>query len=378
MPLIDTHCHDFAITRESSEFARCVAMSADPHDIEDDKSTLTYMNLINYMRRFYGLPENTPDDEVIRHRNSLYHNDPAAYVKSLLDDSKVKCFFNDIGAPVMGPRHPKEENEWFMKVMPKGSVREIVRIEPVMKDLFAEQRSFHDYLDTFIRRTKEQIRQHHAVGLKSVIGYHTGLFVNHVSDEKAKDGYDKYLSGKYTEEDEKNLRDYMIPIAMDICKETDLPMQFHSGIGAAPMCNMNKMNPMGLYNLMNDSRYKGQVKMILLHAGYPWTSLTGLLVNNFSHVYSDWSSMGYTAHTATYRMILQMLEMAPTNKVMYASDTGGYPETMWFTPVYFKEQLAKALEKYIADGIMTYDKALQISANICYKTAERVYSKVNE
>ena len=332
MPLIDTHCHDFALTRESVDFARCVSMTADPHDIEDDKSTLTYMNLINYMRRFYRLSEQASEEEIINYRNLLYHKDPAAYIKTLLDDSKVKCFFNDIGAPVMGPRHPKQENEWFMKVMPPKTVREIVRIEPIMKELFEEKRDFNDFLDKFILRLKEEIKKHNAVGVKSVIGYHTGLFIDLVKDGQAKDGYENYISGKYTEKDEKSIRDYLIPITMDVCKEEDLPIQFHTGIGAAPMCNMNKMNPMGLYNLMNDERYKGYVRIVLLHAGYPWTSLTGLLVNNFSNVYSDWSSMGYTAHTATYRMILQMLEMTPTNKVMYASDTGGYPETMWFTP----------------------------------------------
>lgn len=376
MPLIDTHCHDFAMSRESGDFSRCVSMTADPHDLEDDKSTLTYMNLVNYMKRFYNLPENVSDEQVIEHRNRLYHANPSAYVKSLIDDSKVKCFFNDIGAPVMGPRHPQEENDWFMKIMPENTVREIVRIEPIMEQLFKEKRGFSDYVDNFILRLKEQIKTHNAVGVKSVIGYHTGLSVDLIDDMQARAGYEKFISGNYSEKDEKAIRDYMIPLTLDICKEEDLPMQFHTGIGAAPMCNMNKMNPIGLYNIMNDDRYKGSVKIILLHAGYPWTSLTGVLVNNFSNVYSDWSSMGYTAHTATYRMILQMFEMAPTNKVMYASDTGGYPETMWFTPIYFKEQLSKALEKYISDGIITYEKAIKIAENICWRTAEKVYSRV--
>lgn len=377
LPLIDTHCHDFAISRENKSFAKCVSMTGDPHPDIDDESTLTYMNLIRYMRRYYGMPENTPDAEVIACRNRIYREDPKEYVKNLRDDSKIRYYCVDIGAPVEGKLHTAEEEAFYKSVIPEDSVREIVRIEPIMRELFKEKLSFQEFTDRFLVNLRQMIAEHHAIGVKSVIGYHTGLAIEPVSEKRAQEGYDRYIAGTGCEKDEKALRDYMIPLSLDVCKELDLPMQFHTGFGSAPMCNLIKMNPIGMYDLLNDERYKGQVRIVLLHAGYPYVTETGILVNNYSNVYSDFSSMLYTASTATYQAIFDMLAMAPTNKIMYASDTGGYPETTWFAAKYFKEQLAKALEKYMCDDIISYEKAMEIAENICWKTSGKVYKKLN-
>ena len=377
LQLTDTHCHDFAIGRENRSFAKCVSMTGDPHPDEDDESTLTYMNLMRYMRRYYKMPEGTPDAEVIAYRNQQYRKDPKAYVKRLRDNSKIQYYCVDIGAPVEGKLHTAEEEAFYRDVIPEGSVREIVRIEPIMRELFKQKLSFQEFTDQFLVQLRQMIAEHNAIGVKSVIGYHTGLAIEPVSEKCAEAGYDKYVTGTGDEQDEKSLRDYMIPLSLDICKELDLPMQFHTGFGSAPMCNLKKMNPIGMYDLLNDERYKGKISIVLLHAGYPYVKETGILVNNYSNVYSDFSSMLYTASTATFSAIFDMLAMAPTNKIMYASDTGGYPETTWFAAKYFKEQLARALEKYMCDEIISYEKAMEIAENICWKTACRVYKKLS-
>jgi hypothetical protein len=378
LKLIDTHCHDFALSRENKSFAKCVSMTGDAHPDRDDESTLTYMNLIGYMRRYYNMPENTPDGEVIAHRNRVYREDPGEYVRKLREDSRVQYYCVDIGAPVEGKLHTAEEEAFYKSVIPEHSVREIVRIEPIMRELFKEKLSFREFTDRFLEQLRQMIREHDAIGVKSVIGYHTGLAIELVAEGRAKEGYEKYISGTGNEQDEKALRDYMIPLSLDVCKELGLPMQFHTGFGSAPMCNLMKMNPIGMYSLLNDARYKGKVPVVLLHAGYPYVKETGILVNNYSNVYSDFSSMIYTASTGACQAIFEMLAMAPTNKIMYASDTGGYPETTWFAAKYFKEQLGKALEKYICDEVISCGKAMEIAENICWKTSCQVYKKLNE
>ena len=86
--------------------------------------------------------------------------------------------------------------------------------------------------------------------------------------------------------------------------------------------------------------------------------------------------MIYSAGTAGYRSILAMLEAAPTNKSMYASDAGGEPESLWHAALHFKDELAKALEYYIAEDVIGYERAMQIAKNICRDNALRVYSRL--
>ena len=376
VPLIDTHCHKFVREREPAEFARVVSLSSDPHPIEDDQSMLVYDLLIQRMRRLYQLPVGTPDDEVIAERNRRYDADPAGYAAALRKASGVQYHCYDIGSPVSGDMNTPEQDAWFDRVAEPESVKVITRIEPVMRELFAQKLSFSEFLTKFDKRVRSDIEKHHAIALKSVIGYHTGLDVELVDAATAQKGYEAYLAGEGGEAAEKAIRDYMIPLSLEICKEFDIPMQFHTGIGSAPMCDLRKMRPASLRRIINDDRFKGKVKIVLLHAGYPWVEETGLLVNNFSHVYSDFSSMIYSAGTAGYRSILAMLEAAPTNKIMYASDAGGEPESLWHAALHFKDQLAKALEYYIAEDVIGYERAMQIAKNICRDNALRVYSRL--
>lgn len=81
-------------------------------------------------------------------------------------------------------------------------------------------------------------------------------------------------------------------------------------------------------------------------------------------------------YRAGNRSILAMLEAAPTNKIMYASDAGGEPESLWHAALHFKDQLAKALEYYIAEDVIGYERAMQIAKNICRDNALRVYSRL--
>lgn len=97
-----------------------------------------------------------------------------------------------------------------------------------------------------------------------------------------------------------------------------------------------------LYDLLRDEKL-GKAKFVLDHTGYPYVEEIGWLVNGFSNVYADLSCTIPWIHLGAKRVVLQILEMSPTNKIMYGSDGGKIPETYWIGAILGKEGISKAL-----------------------------------
>lgn len=167
--------------------------------------------MIDHLRRYYGMPEDTPDAEVEKERYCRYLADPSGYFQKMMKDANIGVLCNEIGTPHTQPMFSKEENAYYRTLVPEEYSCEIVRIERVFDEVVSKKLPFEQYVQEFHRLLEEQIEIHHAVGLKSLVAYYSGLNVQDISDEEAKEAYETYvLAGEDEWNAKKGVHDHLV------------------------------------------------------------------------------------------------------------------------------------------------------------------------
>ena len=105
------------------------------------------------------------------------------------------------------------------------------------------------------------------------------------SDKEARDAYNRFIQKPlqdYTKippgPDEKILRDYFVVMTLLKCRENDLPMQFHTGMGGAPTLDLRKANPILMQDILAVDEIK-ETKVVLTHAGFPYCEETAMMTS---------------------------------------------------------------------------------------------------
>jgi predicted TIM-barrel fold metal-dependent hydrolase len=252
-------------------------------------------------------------------------------------------------------------------------VKSINRIEWVANRLLLQELSFDKYDELLVTETKEMIKSQNLVALKSVIAYFTGLEVKILPMNEVRIGYYSYLADKSDRSYEKIIRDYTFMKACEICKELDIPLQVHTGLGDSPDCNLLTGNPFLLYDAINDSRAR-DTKIVLIHGSYPYLEELGMILNHYDNLYADISSLVPYASIAAEDKLKKLFEMAPLNKVCFGTDGAGIPEHAWFGGVYFKRVLENFLNELIDKKYISYSFAEQTAKNILYDNVTKIYN----
>src|SRR5699024_2704153 len=122
----------------------------------------------------------------------------------------------------------------------------------------------------------------------------------------------------------KELRDYCIHVAMEECTKADKVLHIHTGVGDGEVI-LSKASPSMLVDMLREEKYKN-TKVHLVHGGYPWMEEAAFLTSILPNVYMDISLQNPFIGHGVKRIISQVFEFAPFNKVMYGSDAFTVPE----------------------------------------------------
>ncbi len=381
IPVIDNHCHPFPQGREPAHYERnfCIGF----YDVPpvDMRNTLYFNQVINALRRYYGLPETATVDEVIAKRNELALGDRKAYAQKLFKDANIVGFLCDFGFPISRKHHPElaltqAEIDEYYDCCGDVAIGSIDRIEWVANRLLDEHLPFDVFEERLVKETKEMVEKRNLISIKSVIAYYTGLDVRPLSPAEFRKGYYLYLSDRSNWDYEKMVRDFTFIKACEICRDLDIPLQVHTGLGDTPDCHIVRVNPGLLTDCLNDPRCI-DTTVVLIHGGYPYCEELGMMVNHYPNVYCDISSFIPFASIACEDKVKSLLELAPLNKVFFGTDGGIILESLWFGALNFKRVFAKILSELIDDGYITYDFAMESAENILYKNVQRVYKRYN-
>jgi len=374
--IIDNHCHPFTPSREDRPFFsywNSSLFDIDPYHLTN---SVTYYLVINRLRKFLGVGTQYSAEEVVKIRTDRYRSDPKKWVSDLYTNANITDVISDISYPITAWRTGKyisetELNEYY-EIGGCANIHRAIRIEFVYNKLFDKNLSFDKFVHKYFEDARTEINKHKPVTLKSVIGYFTGLNVQSVSIEQARNAYLSYLDNRADKVSEKLLRDYMLDVSMNLCKDYQLPLQVHTGMGNTPMCKLLDMNPALLHDFLCIDRNQ-EIKTILLHSGYPYMRHTSYLAAHFPQVYLDVSQMIPHAGRSSERGLFELMEVSPFTKILYGSDGGSLPEHTWYTAMYFKEVLGNVLTNFVKANVFDEEKAYCVANWILKENVTQLY-----
>lgn len=229
---------------------------------------------------------------------------------------------------------------------------------------------FSEVLETFRNELDAQAARPGFAFFKSIIAYRTGLAIRPVSDTEVATAWDEHRA--YGDAAEKPIHDYLFRVTCAKAREHGVPFQVHTGhtshVNAWP-----NVNPILLAPILGEPNVEATA-IVLVHGGYPYCTEAGYLTSVFPNLALDLSLMIPWASVGIARRIEQILEAAPTAKVMYGSDAIHLPEMNWLGALVGRRALAKVLSCFVVDGHCPAAEAEEIGANILSRNAERIYA----
>ncbi len=253
-------------------------------------------------------------------------------------------------------------------------VEPILRLETLAQDLILAHETWDDMLAAYIAEV-EAARATGYVALKSIIAYRTGLAVQEwpageveaafgpVKEQARRAGKLRLASPPLTHT--------LLLHALAIAERQRLPVQFHTGFGDADV-DLRTANPLHFRPLLQSGRYD-HVPWVILHMGYPYARESAYLASIYANVYVDLSLAIPFSLIEGPLLLTQLLGLAPTSKLMYASDGFSMPELFWLGARAGRSALGRALEEAMAAGALTAAEAEMAAEQILAGNARRVY-----
>ncbi|MEK4027593.1 amidohydrolase family protein [Pseudobacillus sp. FSL P4-0506] len=371
--VVDVHAHPFREQREPEnpvDFLRKLSLSVIPEmftNIEDVEKFQPYPGtnmwiqiLFRHMAKYLNCEPDLPS--IVEARNKKAKNFPD-YTKELFADANLEGLIMDFGYP-----QPPINRDDFQQ-MSGAQIWEIHRIEPVMVELGKQKLSFEGFIEKYRDNLEKALKRDGVVGLKTIIAYRSGLEISNKDGKAAASAYEEFLLNEKAPA--KAMRDYCFHIAMEECTRADKFMHIHTGIGDGEVV-LSKASPSFLLDTFRKPEYK-ETKIHLVHGGYPWMEEAAFIVSILPNVYMDISLQNpFTGH-GVERIISQVLELAPFDKVMYGSDAFTVPEMNWLGVKLFKDCFERVLSDWVEKDYMDADQARYIGEMILYKNFENIY-----
>lgn len=264
------------------------------------------------------------------------------------------------------------------------TVRRVLRLERMTEELLAQVNSFGEF-KMRVRATLDPPPEG-VVAFKTIAAYRTGLTSacnsstrKYATRVTLEDLVESRFKLHKTEAREGKLRltdvntiQFVLGYAFESAAKHGLPIQFHTGFGDTDI-DLLDANPLVMRPLLEDPRARS-VPIVLLHASYPYVREAGYLASVYPQVYLDCGlSVPFLSVAGMRQVFSQLLELAPTNKLMYSSDAHFIPELFYVAAKWGRKALADVLQTAVRDGDLTLDEADSLAVAILRENAKKLY-----
>jgi predicted TIM-barrel fold metal-dependent hydrolase len=366
IPLIDHHCH--ALRRpgpalDGAAFRRHFSESSDPAMAEAIGFSLFYRRGLRDLAALLGC---APSEEAILAARAALP--PEAYARRLFEAANIAALLVDTGFRG-AENYSLDEQRTFLPCV----LHEVLRLETRMEQCLLETESFGE-LEEAYRASLANVRAQGIVAFKSIAAYRGGLKIVARSRAEAAARYpalkaEAQRAGRLRLSD-RPLLEYLLHIGLEAAAAQELPVQWHTGFGDDD-ADLRAANPLHLRPLLQAESLRG-VPFVLLHT-YPYVREAGYLASLYSHVYVDLSlTIPFTAHGGV-AAIKAALELAPTSKLLLATDASSIPELFYLGALYARESLAVALAQLQAARWLEASQAEQTAWQMLCGNAATLY-----
>lgn len=319
--------------------------------------TLSYRRSLREIAALLGVD---PTEEAIVARRTAMGME--AYARLFVRAAGIEAAYLDDGyAP-----DQLEPVEWHERLF---AVRRVLRLETHAERILAQVTDPGQFAGALREGLDPPPRG--VVAFKSIAAYRTGLAVQPPTRSELEDAFRAHRAGagRLTQN---ALIDYLIYAALEIAARHEMPVQFHTGFGD-PDLDLRLATPLHLRPILEDRRFR-RVPIVLLHASYPFAREAGYLAATYPQVYLDFGlAIPLLSVQGMERVLGQLLELAPTSKLMYSSDAHHIPELYYLAARRARQALGAVLERAVRDQDLTASDADEAADDILRGNARRVY-----
>jgi uncharacterized protein len=360
---VDQHAHNLpenAHTR--ARFVGAFTESCDPALVDRHaRSTLFFRRSV---RDIADLLRCDPGEDAILTRREEIGLDALAAL--CFEQARLETILLDDGLDATGC-WPVERHTRFV------DSRRVLRLETLALEAFHEAEQFDGFVDGFVGAIDPL--PSNVVALKSIAAYRSGLAIEPVSMAAAAKRFQTLKrevgTGEFRLVD-KTLGDVLLVEALQVAAKYGIPVQLHTGFGDTDL-DLRLSNPLHFRRVLEDPRLRS-VPIVLLHASYPFVREGGYLASVYSNVYLDCGlAVPYLSVSGMRSVFRQLLELAPSTKILYSSDAHAIPELFYLGAKWGREALGFVLDEAIRDGDLLAREAEEVALAILRENARTLY-----
>ncbi|KAJ4869846.1 glutamate-ammonia ligase [Raphanus sativus] len=354
--LVDAHAHNIVSLDSSFPFIRTFS-EATGDALSFAHHSLSFKRNLREVAQLYGTEVSL--EAIEKYRQTL---GVRSLTTKCFNEARISALLIDDGLEL----DKKHDIKWHRNHV--QFVGRVLRIETLAEQVLHEECPDNSSwtLDSF---TKAFI-----VALKTIAAYRGGLDIDtHVSKEAAENGLFEVLqAGKPVRIGNKGLIDYIITRSLEVAEGCDLPLQIHTGFGDKDL-DLRLSNPLHLRTLLEDKRF-AKCRVVLLHASYPFSKEASYLSSVYPQVYLDFGlAVPKLSVHGMVSSVKELLDLAPTKKVMFSTDGYAFPETYYLGAKKAREVIFLVLRDACVSGDLSLMEAIDAAKDILSRNAIAFY-----
>lgn len=224
-------------------------------------------------------------------------------------------------------------------------IHPILRLDPIADRLIGERAGVSEIIEA-IRTAMGEAASRGWVGFKTILAYRTGLAVDPAVTRQAAEA--SLRSELPVRRRGKACRDLILREALGTAADLGMPLQIHTGIGDSEI-RLGESNPLLLEELLH-SPPGSAGRIVLIHGSYPWTDELAYLAATNPNVWADLSLCNIFSPLTTAPRLLRLVDLAPTDRILLASDGFQEPELYWFAVVVLRDAWEQSRSTLAAAG----------------------------
>ena len=367
IPIVDHHSHPLRRVPPGTpdEWLSYFTESIDPDLIlQHVPHTLFFQSSVQALSTLLNCEANAM--AILNARDKLGQS---GWAKLLIQDANIKTMLMDYGF-----RGKESYSHMEMKDLLPCRIEPILRLETLAQELILKQDSFDQFFESYVAEV-ENATSNGYVALKSIIAYRTGLDIHEWSRAEVDSAFSQVKeqarrAGKIRLASQP-INDLLVLQALEIANRQEMPFQFHTGFGDADV-DLRLANPLYFRPWLQSGKFI-HVPWVILHMGYPYLRESAYLSNIYSNIFVDLSLAIPFAIGESQSMLIQLLGLAPTSKLLYASDGFSVPELFWLGAKACRAALGRVLNQLVDDNILTPAKAATSAEQILYRNSDMLY-----
>ncbi|KAI9642438.1 hypothetical protein NHQ30_009243 [Ciborinia camelliae] len=394
-PLIDNHAHPLLIPSAKTNYPLLgITTEANGDALKATPSSLAHIRATNQLANILGCPPKWGD--VLKAIAKENQKPGDVWTKQCLEGIETILLDDGLNAD-----NEVFKYSWHDKLTSKTLAAEIVNRN---LDIFAvsEDRFFSSVLEGLQKAINDALSDPDVVGFKSIICYRTGLDISGACPlEEVKLSLLRCIWKQKVEGhtrlkrlDGQLLNSWIVHMAAGLIQKCRTahkkPIQFHTGLGDNDLM-LKSSSPSHLQGFI---REYPDVPIVLLHAGYPWTKETGYLATVYSNVYADIGEVfPCVSQGGQETVIRELLELCPTEKIVWSTDGHWFPETYLLAKIQSREAFEKVrfssatqqhnksddthgfqvLVEYVDRKALTITQAVKVVEDVFFNTSNGLY-----